>query len=352
MEVFWHIIGGIIFGVFFVLAGYDYGTGIIHLLFAKTKKDKEVIANSAGSLWGFKAIWMLAGAGLIYLAFPLLFSSSFQGFYIPLLVIVILVMSRAIGLKLRTKFNSEKQKEIWYKAFGISSLLLAFFFGVSLGNIIRGVNLGGIENGIFTLDKNYFHLPFMDASFSPMTIHPGLLDWFTILIGAISVIALSIHGSNWIILKTNSSINNYLKIVILRLNILLFLFTVFAVISWLIINPDALNNFIDKPFFGVFPMLYFVAIFGMFYIKKFNKDIYGFLFSTLIVLAGITTTLASIFPVVLPSTNSLNNPLTIYNTVAKDNGLPTFLGWGIVIIVLVLIYIIVKKRILNGKIDG
>ena len=350
MEVYWHIIIAVIFGVFFILAGYDYGTGIIHLFFAKADKDKEVIANSSGSLWGFKAIWMLAGAGLMYLVFPLLVSSSFKGFYLFLIVVVVLVLFRALGLKLRNNFNSEKQKEVWYKAFGLSSLLLAFFFGVSLGNIIRGVNLGGIENGIFTLEKNYFHLPFFDASFSPLTTHPGLLDWFTILIGVISVIALSIHGANWIILKTNSSINTHLKTVVLRLNILLLLFTIFAVISWLNINPDALNNFIDKPFFGFFPALYFLAIFGMFYIKKLKKDVYGFLFSTLIVTAGIATTLASIFPVVLPSTNSLNDSLTIYNTFGKENSLPTFLSWVVIVVVIVLVYMIIKKRIVSGKI--
>ena len=85
---------------------------------------------------------------------------------------------------------------------------LALFFGIALGNIVRGVNLGGVENGISAYEGHYFFLPLWDSSFSPLSETPGVIDWFTIIIGLISVVTLAIHGANWIILKTNSSINH------------------------------------------------------------------------------------------------------------------------------------------------
>ncbi len=86
--------------------------------------------------------------------------------------------------------------------------------------------------------------------------------------------------------------------------------------------------------------------------KKFQKDIYGFILSTLIIIGGITSSLASIFPVVLPSTNTISPSLTIYNTAAGDYGLSVALGWGIVGFILLFVYLIVQKRLLRGKIDN
>ena len=61
--------------------------------------------------------------------------------------------------------------------------------------------------------------------------------------------------------------------------------------------------------------------------------------------------MASIFPVVLPSTNDVNPPLTIYNTAASEYGLSVALGWGIVGFILLFVYLVVQKRLLGGKID-
>ena len=98
-------------------------------------------------------------------------------------------------------------------------------------------------------------------------------------------------------------------------------------------------------------MLYLTGLGGLFFVKKFKKEIYGFVFSTLIIIGGITSSLASIFPVVLPSTNNVNPSLTIYNTAASDYGLTVALGWGILGIILIFIYLVVQKRLLGGKID-
>ena len=118
------------------------------------------------------------------------------------------------------------------------------------------------------------------------------------------------------------------------------------------INPDSLNNFIDKPYLIVFPMLYFTGLTGMFFIKRFKKEINGFIFSTLLVLGGITSSLASMFPVLLPSVNNSEDALTIYNTSAHEYGLSVAMGWGIVGFILLFVYMIIQKRMMGGKIDG
>ena len=351
MEIFWYILIAIVLAVFFILDGYDFGTGIIHLFFAKKEKDKEVIAKSAGLFWDSNEVWLVAAGGMLFMAFPTFYASVFSGFYLPLIIVLWLIIFRAIGLEFRSQFKYQMWKDIWDASFGVSSLLLALFFGIALGNIVRGVNLGGVENGISVYEGHYFFLPLWDSSFSPLSETPGVIDWFTIIIGLISVVTLAIHGANWVILKTNSSINNKLKGIIFKLNIVLALLTIFSLFVWQIVNPNSFDNFADKPYLIVFPIIYLSGLVGLFFIKRIKKEVYGFVLSTLLIVGGITSSLASIFPVILPSINDVHEPLTIYNTAASEYGLSVAFTWGIIGCILIVVYMIIQKRLTKGKID-
>lgn len=351
MEIFWYIIIAIVLAVFFVLDGYDFGTGIIHLFFAKKEKDKEVIAKSAGLFWDSNEVWLVAAGGMLFMAFPKFYASAFSGFYLPLIIVLWLIVFRAIGLEFRSQFKYQMWKDIWDTSFGVSSLLLALFFGIALGNVVRGVNLGGVENGVSVYEGHYFFLPLWDSSFSPLSETPGVIDWFTIIIGLIAVVTLAIHGANWVILKTNSSINSTLKSVIFKLNIALAVLTLFSLVVWQIVNPNSLDNFIDKPYLIVFPLLYLTGLIGLFFIHKIKKDSYGFVLSTLLIIGGISSSLASLFPVILPSINQVHGPLTIYNTATSSYGLSVALTWGIVGFILLFVYMIIQKRLMGGKVD-
>ncbi len=136
-------------------------------------------------------------------------------------MILWLLIFRAIGLELRGQVHNKMWEAIWDKAFGIASLLLALFFGIALGNVVRGVNLGMVTNGVSTQEAHYFFLPLWNSTFSPQAEHLGIIDWFTILLGIIGVVALTIHGANWIIFKTNSDLNPKLKNVVFKLNFVL-----------------------------------------------------------------------------------------------------------------------------------
>lgn len=351
MEIFWFVIIAVFLALFFILDGYDFGTGIIHLFFAKTDKDKEVISKAAGLFWDSNEVWLVAAGGLIFMAFPTLYASAFSGFYLPLIIILWLIIFRALGLELRGQINHPIWKTIWDKSFGVSSLLLALFFGIALGNVARGVNLGGVENGVSTYEAHYFFLPLWDGSFSPSTTHPGVIDWFTIVIGIIAVVTLAIHGANWIILKTNASINKQLKNVIFKLNVTLAILTVFSISIWHLVEPHPLENYLKYPLFLIFPLIYFVGLTGMFFIKKLKKEIHGFIFSSLIITGGVTSTLATMFPVLLPSTNKINPSLTIYNTATSQYGMSVAIPWMVIGIALIIAYFIIQKKLNKGKID-
>ncbi len=351
MELLWYIVIAFVLTVFFLLDGYDFGTGIIHLFFAKTEDDKKVIAKAAGLFWDSNEVWLVAAGGLLFMAFPTYYASIFSGFYLPLSIVLWLIIFRAIGLELRSQFDYQMWKDLWDKAFGISSLLLALFFGIALGNIVRGVNLGGVEDGVAAYEAHYFFLPLWNSHFSPLGTHPGVIDWFTLIIGLISVLTLMIHGANWIILKTNSSINNELKKIIYYSAIILTIFTILSLGMLQNINPESFTNFSESPLLIIFPILFIGGLLGTLFIRKFKNESLGLVFSSLLIIGGISTSLASMFPIILPSTNNLSDSLSIYNTSADEYSLGIAMVWGIIGFGLLMIYFIIQKKLTSGKID-
>lgn len=352
MEIFWHIVLIGMLAVYVVFDGYDFGAGIIHLFFAKKEEDKKLITKSIGPFWDANEVWLIAAGGLLFFAFPVLYASAFSGFYLPLMMILWLLIFRAIGLELREQLNHSMWHSIWDKAFGVSSFLLALFFGLALGNVVRGVNLGGVVNGVSTYEAHYFFLPLWNSSFDPLAERLGVIDWFTLLLGIISVISLTIHGANWVILKTNSSINERLKSVVLRLNIVLIIFLIISVTTLDTVQPKIFSNYKEHLWLFVFPILTISGVLGLFRIKKVKRDGYGFLCSTMFLLGGFATTAAAIFPNLLPSTNAVNPSLTIYNSITEAYGLSVGLNWFLIGLVLVILYFVIQHRVFKGKMDA
>lgn len=172
-----------------------------------------------------------------------------------------------------------------------------------------------------------------------------------LFLGVVSVIALMIHGANWIIYKTNSDLNPKLKQVVFKLNFVLLALVIISLMIWHNIESQPFHNFLDNPLLWVFPIMCFVGIFGLFKVRSFQHDGAGFLFSSLFLLGGFTSTAASIFPNVLPSTNSVSPSLTIYNTAAGAYGLSVGVYWFVIALVLVIAYFIIQYKVFSGKMD-
>lgn len=351
MELFWYIILASMLIIYVILDGYDFGAGIVHLFLAKKEKDKKAITKAIGPFWDANEVWLIAAGGVLFFAFPKLYASAFSGFYLPLILVLWLIIFRAIGLEFRGQVNNDLWKSFWDKAFGIASLLLALFFGAALGNVVRGVNLGGVTNGESLYEPIYFFLPLWNPEFSPLSENLGVLDWFTVLIGVIAVVALTIHGGNWIILKTNSSINDKIKSLNFKLNIILLVLIFVSFGVWSLVDPNPFKNFIEHPLLWIFPLLSLIGIGGTFRIKHFKKEIYGFVFSSIFLAGALASSAISIFPNLLPSTNNVNPSLDIYNVSADFYGLSVGTYWYVIAAILVAFYMVVQYRIFKGKLD-
>src|SRR5712664_4339818 len=142
MATFWFWTVVAMLAAYATLDGFDLGAGIIYLLVARTDEERRAVLRSIGPVWDGNEVWLIAGGGTLYFAFPLLYASSFSGFYLPLNIVLWLLVLRGIGIEFRMHIENHVWRSLFDGFFAISSALLAIFFGVALGNVVRGVPLG------------------------------------------------------------------------------------------------------------------------------------------------------------------------------------------------------------------
>src|SRR5579862_3026396 len=141
METLWFCLVALMVAVYVVLDGFDLGVGILHLLVARTDRERRTVIASIGPVWDGNEVWLLAAGGVLYFAFPELYASGFSGFYLPLMMVLWLLILRGLSIELRSHVDTHLWRSFWDAAFGLASLLLAVFFGAALGNVVRGVPL-------------------------------------------------------------------------------------------------------------------------------------------------------------------------------------------------------------------
>src|SRR5690242_20622626 len=134
LETIWFCLVALMIATYVVLDGYDLGAGIIHLFVAHSDDERRQVLQSIGPFWDGNEVWLLAGGGTLYFAFPALYAASFSGFYLPLMMVLWLLILRGIGVELRMHLESVVWRGFFDGCFAISSLLLAVFYGAALGN--------------------------------------------------------------------------------------------------------------------------------------------------------------------------------------------------------------------------
>jgi len=340
MANLWFCIVAVMLAGYVILDGFDIGAGSIHLLAARNEDERRKVLRSIGPVWDGNEVWLLATGGVLYFAFPQLYASSFSGFYLPLIMVLWMLMGRAIGLEFRSHIESLVWKKLWDGVFAVSSILLAIFYGAAMGNVVRGVPLAA---------DHYFFLPLW-TNWRTGT-YPGILDWYTVLSGVVSLVALSIHGAHWIALKTDGKLQERARRTSFLLYPVLLLLTVVSLISTLSIRPELLTNFHLAPVGYIIPILVFGSIIAMFQFGRKGNDKAAFLSSSIYLTLMLVGVAFSLYPIILPASTGTQFDLTIANSVTSAYAMKIALVWWSIGMVIAVGYFVYVYRMFKGKVD-
>ncbi len=310
-----------------LLDGFDLGAGTIHLFVARSDRERQAVLASIGPVWDGNEVWLIAGGATLFFAFPAVYASGFEGFYLPLMCVLWLLVLRGIAIEFRGHIESLVWQPFWDVVFAGASALLAFFFGTALGNVVRGVPID---------TSGFFFLPLWANLLASPT--SGILDWFTITTGLGSVAALVVHGALWVAMKTGDEVAHRAQRAADAAWRVVLVISGLLVIIVPLVQPHFRNRFAADPWGFVFPGL---AVAGLLGVKLFNRAgrfKSAFAASSLYIAGMLTSAAFGLYPYLLPSSIDPAAGLTVYNSAAPDHGLRVGLLWFVPGMVLVMAY--------------
>ncbi len=185
--IWWGLVLFLLVG-FVVMDGFDLGVGMLLPVVGKTDDERRVLLNSVGPVWEGNQVWLIAGAGTLFAAWPLVYAAAFSALYVPFMFLLFGLFLRPVGFDYRSKLPDPVWRRWWDRALVVGGLLPTLVFGGTLGLVLQG-------------------LPFrFDAA---LRIHYGAFAFhWPLLLTAMgtALTLLLLHGASFLQCKTQGAI--------------------------------------------------------------------------------------------------------------------------------------------------
>lgn len=330
MNIIWFWTIGAMLIAYAVLDGYDLGVGSLHPWLAKTDAERRMALNSIGPVWNGNEVWLLAGGGMLVVAFPRVYAVGFSGFYLALMVVLWLLILRGVSIEFRGQLEDPLWRTLWDTGFWLGSLLISLLLGVALGNVLRGLPIGadGTFQGTFAL----------------------LLNPYSVLTGLLSVAVLAWHGANYLRVKSDGNLLARARVWSAGLWWVVAALTVVVTVGTFLARPGTSANFRAFPLAALLPVITLVALGWGFASRRPEKDTGAFRSSAMLIISLLGTAAATVFPNLLTSTINPDFSLTVYNAASTPHALRTAFLANIFGMLGVITYTTLVHRFFGGRV--
>ncbi|MFI3256327.1 MAG: cytochrome d ubiquinol oxidase subunit II, partial [Psittacicella sp.] len=110
--IWWFLLGFLMLG-FAVTDGFDNGVLIAMPFLGKNNTERRVLLNTVGPVWEGNQTWLITAAGAMFAAWPVVYSVSFSGFYVIMILGLAALFFRPVGFEYRHKIHSAKWVRTW-----------------------------------------------------------------------------------------------------------------------------------------------------------------------------------------------------------------------------------------------
>ena len=327
LNVVWFILVCVLFAGFFLLEGFDYGTGILLPFIGKTDTERRQMINALGPVWDSNQVWMITAGGAMFASFPNVYATLFSGFYLALFLMLAVLIARGVAFE----FRSKSANPTWRKTFDccifIGSLVPALLWGVTVGNLIQGTPI--------------------DASMTYVGTFWDLLSPYTILCGIAFVLVFTYHGGLFTSIKTAGIISERARAASLVVGVV-------TAVGCLALAA-ATYTFTDM-FNSTLAIVAYAAAVVLFIISwvatRTRNTKTGFLFSSLTVIMVTVAYFAGLFPRIMVSSLNPAWSLTIDNAASSPYTLALMTVVALVFVPIVLIYKSWMYYTFRQRVDG
>ncbi len=313
-EVWYGIIGFLLL-YYAVADGYDLGIGMLSL-FAKDDAERGLMMSAIKDNWHANQTWLVLLSGMLFGAFPRLYSLVLSTLYFPLLLMLVGLMTRGIALEFR---DGSPHKSLWGFLFGIGSVIAAVTQGLTLGTLLWG------------LDE-----------------HPVSLNPFALLTAVGVTAGYVMLGSSYLILKTTGPVQRC-AFASTRWASLATLCLSCAVYAGVVMRyPFIRTKWLQHPvWLSIAPLIAIAALCLYLITLKKRLESVPLVLNIIFVLAGFLGLSIGFYPYILP--NVVLSPMTIRSAAASSYTLSFMLIATIVVLPVILIYSAYKLWTFRGK---
>jgi cytochrome bd ubiquinol oxidase subunit II len=331
MQTVWFCVLALLGGGYAVLDGFDLGVGAIHLWVGRNDDERRTSLLAIGPVWDGNEVWLIATGGLLVLSFPRVYAAGFSGFYLALMIVLWLLMGRGLALEWRANVQSQMWRDAADVVFSVCSFLLALFLGVAVGNVINGVPL------------------------NPHGYYQGLFSWmlqpFPVVVGLLSVALLSMHGANWLALKTEGPVQERAHLAARRLFPVVVILIVAVTIGTFVSRGAMGANYHDYPIWLVIPLASVGLIVLQWRFQRSGADLHAWLASSGLLLTLLVSTAIGLYPYLLPSNPHPERSFTINNAYSSHFALQVGITWLAIGLVLAVAHTSWIYYLFRGKVN-
>jgi cytochrome d ubiquinol oxidase subunit II len=286
----WFIVIAFFWTGYLFLEGFDLGVGMMMRGFARNNNERRVLLNTIGPVWDGNEVWLVTAGAATFAAFPQWYAALFSGLYLPLVLVLLALIFRAVGIEYRGKVDTDRWRSAWDWAIALGSLVAAFGVGAMLGLTTTGLPLNANGDRV-----------------------GGAFAWFNgyAVLGGLAVVGFSlVHAAAFLALKTDGDIRLRAKAVVLRwLPVALLPMAAWAA-ALVLRNGKAVTV--------VTLLVAAVGAVAAWLLAKAGRDGLSFAGLGTFLVAGTVTIFTAVFPTVLPSTLDEAFSLTVESASSSD----------------------------------
>jgi len=331
LQGLWFLLAGVFLIGYSITDGFDLGSSF-PMIFMKNEHDRIALYNSVAPVWDGNEVWLIAGGGMLFAAFPTVYAASFSGFYIAILLVLWALIGRAFSFEFRNKRESMTWRHTFDFIYWVGNVLPAILFGVAVGNAVIGV----------PIDKDAVYHGTFFTLLRPVPLAMGLVSFFM----------FAMHGAAYLLLKTEGAVfemaKKYANISVIGYVLAVLLTNVLAISE----APYLYKNYFEYPIFFAIPLLMFLGVILYVYMLKsgkYDKIVYA---SGLVNAFTVLNVACASFPVLMRSSINPEYNLTVFNASSSTLTLIVMLIVTVILMPIVLFYTRYAYKVFSGKVSG
>ncbi|ODP96561.1 MULTISPECIES: cytochrome d ubiquinol oxidase subunit II [Salinivibrio] len=358
--IWWVLIGVLLIG-FAVTDGFDMGVGALLTVIGKTDSERRVMINSVAPHWDGNQVWLITAGGALFAAWPLVYATSFSGFYVAMIITLAALFFRPVGFDYRSKIEDTRWRTLWDWGLFAGGFVPPIIFGVAFGNLLQGVPFQLSDLLIPTYTGSFF----------------ALLNPFALVCGLVSLGMIVLQGATWLQMKTTEALHERARVVAqisaLATTVLFVLagFWIQHIDGYVIVGEIAkqaqsnplvkevavqsgawMQNYQAMPILWLAPLAGALMPLLALIASRVERGGWAFLFSSLTIAGVILTAGIAMFPFVMPSSTFPGHSLTLWDATSSELTLSIMTVVACIFVPLILCYTLWCYIKMFGRLDA